>query len=211
MGSRHFRHDALSAAGALGLLSLLGRVAVRGPAEFDRAVREIARRPRLARTRSVMRPLFVVGLPGGFIPIAYLTARAVRQRGKRGGPAIVTAAWTGWLVHRGAKLIYRRDRPHAPGRERRTDSFPSGHTTGVTTLAVVMAHVLERERLLSAHTASALRYGVPGLMGVYRVLADDHWASDVVAGWLLGSAAGTVVCTCEELWRRALKPAVRSE
>ena len=29
-------------------------------------------------------------------------------------------------------------------------------------------------------------------MGAYRVLADDHWATDVVGGWLVGAAIGLV-------------------
>ena len=83
--------------------------------------------------------------------------------------------------------MYLRERPHRNGR-RRYDSFPSGHTTGATALALTTAYVLHRERLISTRRAVALAVGAPAIMGAYRVIADDHWATDVFAGWVLGSA-----------------------
>lgn len=204
MGTRGRGVGALSAAATLTALALLAREVLDAPpTKFDRRVRALATDGSLDALRFALRPLFPVGLPGGFIPLAYLTARWVRRRGKRGGPAIVTAAWSGWLAHRGAKLVFRRDRPRATLDRRRTDSFPSGHTTGITTLAIVTAHVLEREGLVSPALARVIRYGAPALMGTYRVIADDHWATDVVAGWLLGGAVGGLIAessdTFEEL------------
>ena len=38
--------------------------------------------------------------------------------------------------------------------------------------------------------AVAIGSGAPLLMGAYRVIADDHWATDVAGGWLLGGAIG---------------------
>ena len=113
------------------------------------------------------------------------------RRGRRGGPAIVAAAWCGWFAHRGAKLVFVRDRPHRNGR-RRHDSFPSGHTTGATALALTTAYVLRSDRLISWRQAVALGIGAPAVMGAYRVIADDHWATDVFAGWALGSAVALV-------------------
>ena len=104
----------------------------------------------------------------------------------------MTAAWLGWLAHRAVKLCYRRERPVRPGVRRRTDSYPSGHTTGTTALALTLAHVLRRERLISSKRAAAIAIVPPALMGAYRVIADDHWATDVIGGWLLGGAIALI-------------------
>ena len=141
----------------------------------------------------MLSPLFPIGLPGGYITLAYATSYWLHHRRKRGGAAIVNAAWLGWILHRAFKLGYRRERPTRPDVRRRTDSYPSGHTTGATALAPTLAHVLYREGLISKKRAFAIGLGLPAAMGVYRVLADDHWATDVVGGWLLGGAISLFV------------------
>jgi len=138
--------------------------------------------------RFALAPLFPIGLPGTYITFAYVASHVLRKKRKRGGRAIVSAAWLGWLIHRAVKLGYRRERPLRPDIRRRTDSYPSGHTTGATSLALTLASVLHREGVISTRRAAALAIGAPALMGAYRVLADDHWATDVIGGWLLGGA-----------------------
>ncbi len=187
---------------------------VHGPTDFDKRVRRVVQRPELDGIRSLMTPLFPLGLPGGYITMAYATAHWLRRRGRRGGPAIVTAAWLGWLVHRAVKVGYRRERPLRPEVRRRTDSFPSGHTTGTTALASTAAIVLHRERLISTPAAIAIGVGAPAIMGAYRVIADDHWATDVFGGWMLGAAIG-LACNAAvreaESTSRFARPRVRRE
>jgi undecaprenyl-diphosphatase len=146
------------------------------------------RAPALRRATT---PLFVLGLPGAYIPIAYATALWVQRRGRSGGPAIVAAAWLGWFGHRAAKVAYVRPRPssHRP----RTDSYPSGHTMGVTALAAVIGHVLSREGLMSRRAALVLTVAAAAAMGAHRILADDHWITDVIGGWLFGGAVAGLV------------------
>jgi membrane-associated phospholipid phosphatase len=66
-------------------------------------------------------------------------------------------------------------------------SFPSGEATEAFTLATVV----------SSHTdyvpLQALAWGAAGLVGWERMELDAHWASDVVAGALIGTAVGTWV------------------
>jgi undecaprenyl-diphosphatase len=163
------------------------------PTSIDRRIRRLARRQSMDGARLVLAPLFAIGLPGTYITIAHATSYWLHRRGKRGGPAIVSAAWLGWLVHRAIKLGYRRERPLRPDVRRRTDSYPSGHTTGTTALAITMAEVLRGQGVISTRHATALAIGAPALMGAYRVIADDHWATDVIGGWLLG---GAIALTC---------------
>lgn len=178
-------------AAALGATMLIARrLRDDDPPLFDRRARGIARSRPMRRLDKILWPLFPIGLPGGYITIAYAAAHALHRRGRRGGPAIVTSAWLGWLVHRAVKLVYERERPRRPRVRRRTDSYPSGHTTGATSLALTTAYVLHRQRLISLPSAVAIATVPPSVMGAYRVISDEHWASDVVGGWLLGSAVG---------------------
>jgi undecaprenyl-diphosphatase len=166
------------------------RIWIDGPTDADRYFRRAAERDELRTAARLLSPLFPLGLPGAYIVGAYAIARWLRRREVHGGAAIVNAAWNGWFAHRGAKLVFRRERPHQNGR-RRTDSFPSGHTTGATALALTTAYVLHRHGLISKPQAIALGVGAPVVMGSYRVIADDHWATDVLAGWLLGSGVAS--------------------
>jgi len=175
------------------------------PPAIDRRVRRLANSAAFRPVAAAMRPMFPLGLPGGYIAVAYLLARSLRQKRRAGGPAIVTSAWAGWLVHRAIKVVYRRERPRHGGRRRRTESYPSGHTTGTTALSITAARVLSREGVISVSEAVALGLLPPVVMGTYRVLADDHWATDVVGGWLVGAAIGL---TCDAVLGETRSPRV---
>lgn len=108
----------------------------------------------------------------------------------------MTAAWAGWLVHRGIKLVFIRERPRRPGQRRRMDSYPSGHTTGTAALAITAARILRRHELISGRRATLIAVGAPLVMGLYRLIDDEHWATDVLGGWLLGSS---IALTCDAL------------
>ena len=148
----------------------------------------------MSRTRELLSPLFPFGLPGAFIPAAHLVARRLERRELAGGPAIVTAAWLGWLGQRGVKLVYHRERPRQRGVRRRTDSYPSGHTTGITAVTLTAAMVLSRRCVISRRAARRIAIGAPAVMGAYRVISDEHWATDVLGGWLCGAAIA-LACT----------------
>ena len=179
---------ALSAGAGVALLAR--EIDFQHPTRLDRFIREGTHPLREHGARKALAPMFALGLPGGYITSAYLIARWLRHRDARGGRAIVTSAWLGWLVHRAVKLIYSRERPRIPRVRRRTDSYPSGHTTGATALAITTALVLERQQIIARARALAIAVGVPLAMGMYRVIDDEHWATDVIGGWLLGGAIG---------------------
>jgi membrane-associated phospholipid phosphatase len=67
------------------------------------------------------------------------------------------------------------------------DSFPSGHTTQAFAMASA----------LSMHAGEAwvgwCAYGVASLVAMARVEARDHFASDVLAGALVGTTVGRAV------------------
>jgi membrane-associated phospholipid phosphatase len=77
-----------------------------------------------------------------------------------------------------------RDELHPGALAGRWQSFPSGHTAAAFALATSIAE--------ESHdpTVSALAYAGAAAVGWSRVYRDAHWSSDVVAGALVGIAAG---------------------
>ena len=180
------------------------------PTALDLAARRAALMPGIRALRRPLWPLFPIGMPGGYLTVAYATSHWLKRWNLRGGSEIVVSAWLGWVVHRAIKVVLVRERPPERGRRRRFDSFPSGHTTGATSLALTMARVLEREGVISRRAAMAIAASAPAMMGMYRVIADEHWTTDVIAGWVLGAAiAATVSATSTRGRRPRLRPAPR--
>lgn len=66
-------------------------------------------------------------------------------------------------------------------------SFPSGHTTLAFSVASVVAAHDKRPWV------RAVSFGLAGSVGLARIHLDAHWASDVLAGAILGTAVGTLV------------------
>jgi membrane-associated phospholipid phosphatase len=104
----------------------------------------------------------------------------------------VAGSMVWWTLAIGAviKMVIGRERPpteYAANMLIQTFSFPSGHTSGATIAYGLLAYI-------AWHTLpQPWSYAVVGLMavlivlvGVSRVYLGAHFASDVVAGWLLG-------------------------
>ena len=75
-------------------------------------------------------------------------------------------------------------------------SFPSGHTTLVFT--AVALECFHHGYLDTAHTgwgaaACPVTVTIATLTGVLRIMADRHWATDVLAGALLGGSIGLAI------------------
>lgn len=203
-----------SAAPALAALAAFTLVAaVDEPTPLDRALYRLAAQLGDRRLELVQRPLEIFGQPGAYIPAAHLLARALRKNGKRGGHEVIVAAWAGWLALRAMRLMIHRPRPpRPPGRgPKRESTFPSGHSTGLTALAIVVAEVLAREGLLTRSQARVLGIGVPLAIGANRVYVREHWLTDVLGGWTLGaSVAAVTLAVVRRRRRRQTRAANRS-
>ena len=100
------------------------------------------------------------------------------------------------LVTPAIKIVAGRSRPYentgtsdfnSLGADNPNSSFPSGHTTEAFALAsVISAHYEETWIKASAYTAA-------GLVGIARTYHDAHFASDVLAGALIGNWVGSSV------------------
>jgi membrane-associated phospholipid phosphatase len=80
-------------------------------------------------------------------------------------------------------------------------SFPSGHTTEAFALASVIANHYEETWVTCA------AYSIASLVGIARTYHDAHFASDVVAGAMIGTLTGKSVVTYNRQ-RRAEKIAL---
>jgi membrane-associated phospholipid phosphatase len=171
---------------ALGIMSVA--MADAPPTALDTRVRRRVFRAMGARGRLVARIVSIPGYPAFYFPATALLIVWLRRRGASGGQALAIASMGGWATHRVIKLAIRRRRPRTMrGRGNEYEAFPSGHTTASTAIALTAANVLLRQGSISREAALALGVLVPFTIGASRVLADEHWPSDVLGGWIGGS------------------------
>ena len=120
-------------------------------------------------------------------------------------PAALVAGW--WIFrHRRAGLLivvfcalassefvkvlkehYHVYRPEGGFRASTHFSFPSGHASLAAALCFLLAFVAVRRRMRPA-LAIALATCITVMVGFSRIALDMHWASDVIGGWLIGTA-----------------------
>jgi len=100
------------------------------------------------------------------------------------------------------KSVVGRGRPEAnrgsysfqPGR---AASFPSGHTTQAFAFAAVLSSTYENPWI------TGVAYGAAGLVGIARIRHSAHFATDVAAGALIGTATGLSVVHLNKRQRAA--------
>jgi undecaprenyl-diphosphatase len=181
-------------------LFVASEVSAREPRSIDLAIRQWM----IGRQTPVGLVFFGLVTRLGELPYlvagALLVALALLRRGARVRPIMVVAIpFIPRLIVHALKDSYQVTRP--PGAfESVSASFPSGHTSAATAVVLVLGYALAREGV-------APRFGlgiaavVPLLVGLSRVYLDMHWATDVVGGWIVGTAFAGAVCALYELMR----------
>jgi membrane-associated phospholipid phosphatase len=76
-------------------------------------------------------------------------------------------------------------------------SFPSGHSAGSMAIAIVLSYVAVRRNIHPRIVTTTAAIGT-SLVGISRIYLDLHWTSDVLGGWLVGSAFGAGCCALYE-------------
>jgi undecaprenyl-diphosphatase len=194
-GSRTVRSLAPFAALA-GFGAVFALVRAKRSEAFDLAVTlklQGAERPWLRRTMAI------VSWPGfppqsRIIPPAIIGALAMS--GRRVDASFQAAAWGGAAISTVLKAMIRRPRPLPPAVQVVVaplggTSFPSGHVLTYVVFYGFLAHLLvTHDRPDIAHRAAAAGLvGLIILIGPSRVEEGHHWTTDVVASYLVGTAA----------------------
>jgi len=195
----------LAALCALGLVVLSALVGS-GPLPVDVAIRGA-----LHVGEPVPLPLAILNVIGGALiwdPMLAVIVAALWLGGRRlealwiGAGALVAEA-----LATGIKLVV--DRPRPPGIAVidlvTQASFPSGHVTRVVVTAALIAIVWPAgPRTRIAATIAVVALGI--LIGLARIVAGEHWPTDVAGAYLL---AGTVIAgaLAIRLWLTTSRPA----
>jgi undecaprenyl-diphosphatase len=172
----------------------------------DRAVRDWVMARRSPAGMRLFELVTWLGARAVLVPIVVLVAGVLLRRGARWRPLLLGLAplATAILVQL-IKQSYRVTRPPAGLGAALGYSFPSGHTSGATTVLLFLAFVLVRERVLPRY-ALGIAAVLALLVGASRVYLDMHWASDVLGGWTIGTACALTCCAAYEWTRRRGAP-----
>jgi membrane-associated phospholipid phosphatase len=193
------RHPGWNAAGMAGGVVLL--------APFDLEIANAFRS--LEERGSFLRPgadLFrFVGFPGTIIVAGTLLGvgeATGREHLSSMGLYAAQATVAGELVTYSGKVLMGRMRPlaseHDPYdlavfrglQDGDFRSFPSGHTTAAFAVASVLSSEIGERHPRSRRWVTPVLFATATLAGASRMYHDEHWASDIAGGALVGTAAG---------------------
>lgn len=137
-----------------------------------------------------IRTATVVSFIGDKIPLAILCAIVgwFMVPGKRWWVVILALCavsvglFVDWL-----KATYAVIRPEGGLLTSSSHSYPSGHASGTAAIALFFAYVALRNH---AHPRIIVPVAVilTVAVGLGRVYLDEHWGSDVIGGWMVGTA-----------------------
>ncbi len=164
-----------------------------GATRLDAAAAAVAVAHRTPALTALATTLDVAAGLVGLAVLAAGVAAVLIRHGRRVEAALVAGApAVAGLLGQAAKLGYGRDRPPVSGHLVAVggSSLPSGHTLDATIVLGVLAVVavsLVRGRLARVAILAIAGAGI-AVAGAARVYLGVHWATDVLAGWLLGAA-----------------------
>ena len=187
-------------------LALIGGGLVVTAAVLDKPIKDLAQRNRSKSSDRFFRDIEKFGtkqyglpLLAGFYGYGALEdddrAKAVALDGFSASiiSALATSAIKGIV---GRKRPNTGMGPHSFSPFQGDYSFPSGHATGAFAFASVIATHYEDNPWIVGTS-----YGVAGLVGLARIQLNAHWASDVIAGGLIGGVIGHHLVRFNERWR----------
>jgi undecaprenyl-diphosphatase len=192
--SDRFREDTPAAAALIlsALFAGLGvAVATGRTRDVDKKLRRLQSHPRRGVRRRAARVVKLVAPPAVQLPFAAVATILLRRAREPGANAPLTAAAIAFLVERACKRFIRRRRPGCYQGNEIYQSFPSGHTAATAALTFTIARLLERNGIVQTPHASIVALLTTLFVGETRLVLDEHWPSDVLAGALLGGAAAS--------------------
>ncbi len=199
-------------AAVFGAAWLAGSYSRRAGTRADRAVRREA----LDAASEPMRIAATVASPPAFplvfMPASLIAAYLLAKHGNPSGERVPVAAGLAFAAYHALKRASRRRRPPSTiGKNNYEHAYPSGHATASSVVAVATALAMRHNaHRPSSATLLALGLGVPMVVGVSRVVLDEHWITDVLGGWLLGAgiAGATHRAPDDQRWSSSQNPPV---
>ncbi len=145
---------------------------------------------------------YAAGVIGGFYVVGALADNETSMQ--VAGDSFAASLIASGIITPAIKLVVGRSRPRAgeavfnfrPFSDTNA-SFPSGHTTEAFALASVIANHYDETWVACAS------YSVAGLVGLARTYHHAHFASDVVAGAMIGTLVGKSVVAHNRTLRSA--------
>jgi undecaprenyl-diphosphatase len=164
-----------------------------GATPLDRTVEAFVVGHRTPVLTALAETLNVAGSLAGLTAMALVAVALLLWRHRRVEAAVVLAApIAAGLLGNGTKLGYDRARPPVAGHlvVVTDSSLPSGHALDATiVLGVLTVVAVSLLRRAGARVAVVVAAGAGiAVAGAARVYLGVHWATDVLAGWLLGGA-----------------------
>ena len=180
---------------------LAGRERADGSTSLDSSVTSWMVEHRARGVTALGRALSLIGSQEVLLPVVLTVAGALLWRRRLAIAALLIVAWAPPIgLYHFTKLVVGRHRPpkelwltHATGA-----SFPSGHATQSLSAFVALALVAAAARPPARPPALVLAVILAAGVGCSRVYLGVHWATDVLAGWLVAAAWIAFV-----LWLRA--------
>lgn len=183
---------AMSMTATLAFAKVAEDVAEHETAPFDDAVRAWVMGHHSALLDGLLGGATWMGSGVVLAPLALATAIWLARRR---GPALAVVTLASPLGAAGAILLlkwaFHRARPEGAALlADPTYSFPSGHTTAVTAVALTIAYVLRREGI-GPRWLPVVAAGLAVMVGLTRIYLDVHWATDIIGGWSVGAFIAT--------------------
>jgi membrane-associated phospholipid phosphatase len=172
-----------------------------GIAGIDRPAAEWLGTHRDAWLTTALLMVTAIGGPAGLAVLTVLISSLVAVWRRSWLPVVMAlvGAIGILVVVLGAKVLVVRERPPIPFAviTEKGFSFPSGHAAGTAVVVPLAAWLLTRyliKRWIPQVVVWTVAIGLTGAVGLSRIYLGVHYVSDVVGGWLLGTAwAGAVV------------------
>lgn len=201
----------LAAALLFGGVLMLGALAVRGDLlGFDLAVSHALNMERGRSPEALISVMQAFSWIGGgvqrYIMVALLAAALWRWWGWKAGLAMALSALLSSGVSSLLKQSFARVRPDLVPQLDPINSFayPSGHATSAAVVYILFIMLVPQARHRVWQALAAVMIVATGLS---RVMLAVHWPSDVIGGWMLGTAAalcaGAVIARRDRLRKTA--------
>tara|TARA_R110002020_G_scaffold14731_18_gene52399 strand:+ start:467 stop:1360 length:894 start_codon:yes stop_codon:yes gene_type:complete len=187
-----------------------------GVAGLDRPLLDLSLQFRNPTTDAVITAITdiagTIGMP--IIAISAMLILGIRRRSWTPVILITVAAAGSLLMTVAGKELIGRERPpliDAVPPYEYSPSFPSGHTLNAVVVVGIIVYLI----LLRQHSRRTRVLTITGgvvfavVVGLSRVYLGHHWFTDVLAGWLLGTAWLSLVITAHRIYltARAHRPA----